>query len=239
MSMMMLEVKDLEYGYSDFPVLNGVSFSVKEKEVVAILGSNGVGKTTTLYNVAGAYKPWSGSVFFNGKDITGMPAHEVVRLGLVLVPEGKLLFGKLTVHENLTMGAYFRKDADKIKQSFDMVCDLFPRVKERLTQKAETLSGGEQQMVAISRGLMSDPTLLILDEPSLGIMPKLVKEIFEFIDKIRQMGISVVIVEQNAKESLQLAQRAYVLQDGKMVIEGNAEDLMNNDDVRKVYLGIN
>jgi len=235
---MMLEVKDLRYGYSDFPVLNGVSFTVGEKEVVAILGSNGVGKTTTLFNVAGSYKPWSGSVVFKGKDITGMPAHEVVRLGLVLVPEGKLLFGKLTVQENLMMGAYFRKDTEGIKQSFDMICDLFPRVKERLSQKSETLSGGEQQMVAISRGLMSKPELLILDEPSLGIAPKVVKEIFDFIDKIRQTGISVVIVEQNAKETLMLSQRAYVLQDGKMVIEGYAKDLMNNDDVRKVYLGL-
>ena len=182
----MLEVKNLKFGYSAMmPVLNDISFQAGNQEIVAILGSNGAGKTTTLKTVSGLLKPWEGTITYNGEDITGMPAYGVLKKGISLVPEGRMLFGKLTVYENLSMGAYTRKNQDEIKKTLDMVYELFPRVRERAEQKAETLSGGEQQMVAIARGLMSNPSLLILDEPSLGLMPKLVKEVLQFVKTIR------------------------------------------------------
>lgn len=235
----MLKVSNIVTGYSSsLAVLTGVSFDVKEGEIVAILGSNGAGKSTTLRTVAGLMKPWEGTVEFAGEEISGVPAHEVVRKGLALVPEGRLLFGKLTVHENLTMGAFTRKDKAEISDSLDMVYTLFPRVKERMHQKANTLSGGEQQMVAIARGLMSKPQLLILDEPSLGLAPKLVKEVFAFVKEINQKGISVLIVEQNVKETLQLSDRAFIIQDGKTTFHGKSDELMDDDNVRKAYLGM-
>ena len=235
----MLKVSNIVTGYnSSLAVLGGVSFDVKEGEIVAILGSNGAGKSTTLRTVAGLMRPWEGSVVFSGEDISGVPAHEVVRKGLSLVPEGRLLFGKLTVHENLTMGAFTRRDKAEIQDSLDMVYSLFPRVKERMHQKANTLSGGEQQMVAIARGLMSKPRLLILDEPSLGLAPKLVKEVFAFVKEINRKGISVLIVEQNVKETLLLSDRAFVIQDGKTTFDGRSEELMDDDNVRKAYLGM-
>ncbi len=235
----MLKVSDIVTGYSSsLAVLNGISFDMKEGEIVAILGANGAGKSTTLRTVAGLMKPWKGSVKFLGEDISGVPAHEVVRKGLSLVPEGRLLFGKLTVHENLTMGAFTRKDKAEIHDSLDMVYSLFPRVKERMNQKANTLSGGEQQMVAIARGLMSKPSLLILDEPSLGLAPKLVKEVFAFVKEINQKGISILIVEQNVKETLQLSDRAFIIQEGKTTFSGKSEELMDDDNVRKAYLGM-
>ena len=235
----MLKVSNIVTGYnSSLAVLGGVSFDVKEGEIVAILGSNGAGKSTTLRTVAGLMRPWEGSVVFSGEDISGVPAHEVVRKGLSLVPEGRLLFGKLTVHENLTMGAFTRRDKAEIQDSLDMVYSLFPRVKERMHQKANTLSGGEQQMVAIARGLMSKPRLLILDEPSLGLAPKLVKEVFAFVKEINRKGISVLIVEQNVKETLLLSDRAFIIQDGKTTFDGRSEELMDDDNVRKAYLGM-
>ena len=235
----MLKVSNIVTGYnSSLAVLGGVSFDVKEGEIVAILGSNGAGKSTTLRTVAGLMRPWEGSVVFSGEDISGVPAHEVVRKGLSLVPEGRLLFGKLTVHENLTMGAFTRRDKAEIQDSLDMVYTLFPRVKERMHQKANTLSGGEQQMVAIARGLMSKPRLLILDEPSLGLAPKLVKEVFAFVKEINRKGISVLIVEQNVKETLLLSDRAFIIQDGKTTFDGRSEELMDDDIVRKAYLGM-
>ena len=235
----MLKVSNIVTGYnSSLAVLGGVSFDVKEREIVAILGSNGAGKSSTLRTVAGLMRPWEGSVVFSGEDISGVPAHEVVRKGLSLVPEGRLLFGKLTVHENLTMGAFTRKDRAEIQDSLDMVYTLFPRVKERMHQKANTLSGGEQQMVAIARGLMSKPRLLILDEPSLGLAPKLVKEVFAFVKEINRKGISVLIVEQNVKETLLLSDRAFIIQDGKTAFDGRSEELMDDDNVRKAYLGM-
>ena len=235
----MLKVSNIVTGYnSSLAVLGGVSFDVKEGEIVAILGSNGAGKSTTLRTVAGLMRPWEGSVVFSGEDISGVPAHEVVRKGLSLVPEGRLLFGKLTVHENLTMGAFTRRDKAEIQDSLDMVYTLFPRVKERMHQKANTLSGGEQQMVAIARGLMSKPRLLILDEPSLGLAPKLVKEVFAFVKEINRKGISVLIVEQNVKETLLLSDRAFIIQDGKTTFDGRSEELMDDDNVRKAYLGM-
>lgn len=230
----MLEVKNLKFGYSAMmPVLNDISFQAGNQEIVAILGSNGAGKTTTLKTVSGLLKPWEGTITYNGEDITGMPAYGVLKKGISLVPEGRMLFGKLTVYENLSMGAYTRKNQDEIKKTLDMVYELFPRVRERAEQKAETLSGGEQQMVAIARGLMSNPSLLILDEPSLGLMPKLVKEVLQFVKTIRETGISVLIVEQNVNETLAIADRAYVIQDGSTVISGAPEELKDNDEDRK------
>ena len=235
----MLEVKNLKFGYSAMmPVLNDISFQAGNQEIVAILGSNGAGKTTTLKTVSGLLKPWEGAITYNGEDITGMPAYEVLKKGISLVPEGRMLFGKLTVYENLSMGAYTRKNQDEIKKTLDMVYELFPRVRERAEQKAETLSGGEQQMVAIARGLMSKPSLLILDEPSLGLMPKLVKEVLQFVKTIRETGISVLIVEQNVNETLAIADRAYVIQDGTTVISGTQEELNGNDEIRRIYLGM-
>ena len=231
----MLEVKNLKFGYSAMmPVLNDISFQAGNQEIVAILGSNGAGKTTTLKTVSGLLKPWEGSITYNGEDITGMPAYGVLKKGISLVPEGRMLFGKLTVYENLSMGAYTRKNQDEIKKTLDMVYELFPRVRERAEQKAETLSGGEQQMVAIARGLMSNPSLLILDEPSLGLMPKLVKEVLQFVKTIRETGISVLIVEQNVNETLAIADRAYVIQDGSTVISGAPEELKDNDEIRRI-----
>lgn len=235
----MLEVKNLKFGYSAMmPVLNDISFQAGNQEIVAILGSNGAGKTTTLKTVSGLLKPWEGTITYNGEDITGMPAYGVLKKGISLVPEGRMLFGKLTVYENLSMGAYTRKNQDEIKKTLDMVYELFPRVRERAEQKAETLSGGEQQMVAIARGLMSNPSLLILDEPSLGLMPKLVKEVLHFVKTIRETGISVLIVEQNVNETLAIADRAYVIQDGSTVISGAPEELKDNDEIRRIYLGM-
>ena len=235
----MLEVKNLKFGYSAMmPVLNDISFQAGNQEIVAILGSNGAGKTTTLKTVSGLLKPWEGSITYNGEDITGMPAYGVLKKGISLVPEGRMLFGKLTVYENLSMGAYTRKNQDEIKKTLDMVYELFPRVRERAEQKAETLSGGEQQMVAIARGLMSNPSLLILDEPSLGLMPKLVKEVLQFVKTIRETGISVLIVEQNVNEPLAIADRADVIQDGSTVISGAPEELKDNDEIRRIYLGM-
>lgn len=235
----MLEVKNLKFGYSAMmPVLNDISFQAGNQEIVAILGSNGAGKTTTLKTVSGLLKPWEGTITYNGEDITGMPAYGVLKKGISLVPEGRMLFGKLTVYENLSMGAYTRKNQDEIKKTLDMVYELFPRVRERAEQKAETLSGGEQQMVAIARGLMSNPSLLILDEPSLGLMPKLVKEVLQFVKTIRETGISVLIVEQNVNETLAIADRAYVIQDSSTVISGAPEELKDNDEIRRIYLGM-
>lgn len=234
----MLEVSGLVSGYNKMPVLHDVNFKINDGEIVAIIGTNGVGKTTTLLTVAGILGAFKGKITFNGIDITNMPAYEIVKLGIALVPEGRLLFGKLTVYENLLMGAFTRKDESERNKRLEEIYELFPRVKERLNQKAETLSGGEQQMVAIARGLMSNPSLLLLDEPSLGLMPKLVKEVFQFVTKIRDMGISVIIVEQNVKETLSIANRAYVIQDGITILEGSGQDLINNPDVKKAYLGI-
>lgn len=235
----MLHVSNIVSGYSNtLAVLNGINFSIKQGEIVALLGSNGAGKTTTLRSVAGLLKPWDGNIVFNGEDITGMPAYETILRGLSLVPEGRLLFDRLTVHENLILGAFTRKDKAEIAESLELVYKLFPVVKERSSQKAGTLSGGEQQMVAIGRGLMSKPKLLILDEPSLGLAPILVQEVFKFIKAINDEGLTILLVEQNAKETLALADRVYVIQDGKTIISATPSELEGNDDVRKAYLGI-
>ncbi|MBS6397650.1 MAG: ABC transporter ATP-binding protein [Clostridiales bacterium] len=231
------EVTDLKAGYNGMSVLNGISFSVRKGEILAILGSNGVGKSTTLRAITGVIKPMGGKVFYKGEDITGMPSHKLVSKGISMVPEGRLLFSGMTVEDNLLMGAYLEKDKAKIHERLRKVYELFPRVEERKKQIAGTLSGGEQQMVAIARGLMCDPELLILDEPSLGLMPKLVQEIFEFVKEIAASGITIIIVEQNANDTLAMCDYAFVVQNGEVVIEGKGEDLLSNEEVQKAYLG--
>lgn len=232
-----LEVTKLEAGYKGMSVLHGIDFDVREGEILAILGSNGVGKSTTLRAITGVIKPMGGTVVYRGEDITGLPSHKLVAKGISMVPEGRMLFSGMTVEDNLLMGAYLEKEKGKIKERLHKVYQLFPRVKERKTQIAGTLSGGEQQMVAIARGLMCDPKLLILDEPSLGLMPKLVQEIFVFVKEIAATGITVIIVEQNANDTLAMCDYAFVVQNGEVVIEGKGQELLHNEEVQKAYLG--
>lgn len=233
----MLEVKNLQAGYGEMPVVHDVSFSVDQGKIIAILGSNGSGKTTTLKAVAGEIKPMGGEILYEGKSIVGIPSYKLVEMGISMVPEGRHLFGKMSVQDNLAMGAYLTRDKKKIAQNLEEVYALLPKVKERQKQMAETLSGGEQQMVAIARGLMSSPRLLILDEPSLGLMPMLVAEIFDFITKISKRGVTIIIVEQNAIDALAIADYAYVIQNGETVISGTGEELLVNENVKKAYLG--
>ncbi len=234
----MLAVNKLYAGYSQIPAIHGVSFKVEAGQIVALLGSNGAGKTTTLRAVTNVIAPYSGTVHYEGKSILGVPSHNMVRMGISMVPEGRHLFPKMTILDNLMMGAFIVEDRERIGKSLEEIYDVFPRLAERKNQLAGTLSGGEQQMVAIGRALMSRPKLLILDEPSLGIMPKLVDEIFEFIKKINKSGISIIIVEQNAEKTLAFSDYAYVISNGETVIEGTGRELLENDQVQKIYLGI-
>ncbi len=234
----MLEVKHLKAGYSGVPVVHDVSFKVAEGSIVGLIGSNGSGKSTTLKAITGLIKPLGGEITFEGKNLANMPAHKLTELGISMVPEGRHLFGKMSVQDNLIMGAYLIKDKAKQKEMLDKIYTIFPRVQERLKQTAETLSGGEQQMVAIARGLMSDPRLLILDEPSLGLAPKLVGEVFEFVREIKALGLTIVLVEQNVNETLALADYIYVVQNGETVIEGAAEEMKQNEEIKKAYLGL-
>jgi len=234
----MLKVKNLKAGYGGVPVIFNVSFNVEDGQIVALLGSNGSGKSTTLKAITGLIKPMSGRIEYNGNDIIGIKTNKMVSQGIAMVPEGRQLFGKLSVEDNLRMGAFLIKDKNKINERLEQVYKIFPRVKERLRQSAETLSGGEQQMVAIARGMMSEPKLLILDEPSLGLMPKLVGEMFEFIKNINKLGITIILVEQNVNHTLELADYAYVIQNGETVIEGKGSDLLDNNEVKKAYLGL-
>ena len=233
----MLVVKDLVSGYSKMPAIHGVSFKVEKGQIVAILGSNGAGKTTALKTVMGVLPAMSGSITYKGESLIGVPSHKMVSKGISMVPEGRHLFPKMSIYDNLMMGAYSIKDKALINQKLETIYDIFPILADRKNQLAGTMSGGEQQMVAISRALMANPELLILDEPSLGIMPKLVDEIFEFIKKINKMGVTIVIIEQNAEKTLTFADYAYVIADGETVIEGTSIELMNNDSVQKAYLG--
>lgn len=234
---MMLEVNNLEVFYGNIKALHGISFNVEKGEVVTLIGANGAGKSTTLRTVSGILRPKSGEVKFEGKDLIKVPAHKIVSLGISHVPEGRLLFPNLTVEENLAMGAYTRKDKNEIKESLHMVMERLPRLRERAKQLAGTLSGGEQQMVAMGRGLMSKPSLIILDEPSMGLSPLLVEEIFEIIRFINQQGTTVLLVEQNAFMALQVAHRAYVLETGRIVLSGPAKEVQSNPSVRNAYLG--
>ena len=235
--MAMLEVKDIEVYYGMIQALKGISFEVNEGEVIALIGANGAGKTTTLHTITGLLSPKKGSVLFEGQDITKVPAHKIVSLGMAHVPEGRRVFAELSVYQNLKMGAYTRKDKDEIAKTLEMVYKRFPRLEERKNQLAGTLSGGEQQMLAMGRALMSHPKIIVMDEPSMGLSPILVNEIFDIIQEINKDGVTVLLVEQNAKKALSIADRAYVLETGKIVLEGDAKELMNDDSIKKAYLG--
>jgi branched-chain amino acid transport system ATP-binding protein len=232
-----LEFDHVSVGYKDLTVVHDVSFRVAEGEVVSLVGSNGAGKTTIMRAVAGLLRPRQGEIRLRGTKLHEVPAHEIVGHRVALVPEGRQLFGRLSVQDNLLMGAYSLRSKPEIEESLAQVLELFPILKARRSQRAETLSGGEQQQLAIGRGLMSRPKLLLLDEPSLGIMPKLVAEIFSTIREIRKQGITVLLVEQNVFEALEVADRAYVLQTGRIVLEGTGAELLRSDLVRKAYLG--
>ncbi|MCD6252936.1 MAG: ABC transporter ATP-binding protein [Thermotogae bacterium] len=234
----MLEVRDLHVYYGAIHALKGIKIEVPEGSIVTLIGANGAGKTTTLSTIAGLVKARSGKIVFKGKDITNKPAHVVNNMGIAMVPEGRRIFPNLTVYENLMMGAYNRKDKEGIKQDLEWVFELFPRLRERLSQLGGTLSGGEQQMLAISRALMSRPKLLMMDEPSLGLAPLLVAEVFDVIKKINAEGTTILLVEQNAMGALKTAHYGYVLETGRIVMEAPAEELLNNEQVKKAYLGV-
>lgn len=235
--MAVLEIKDLSVSYGAVRALHGVSFSVKEGEIATLIGSNGAGKTTTLHAISGLIKKMGGSVVFDGKDITDTNADEIVKLRLIQVPEGRHIFQNLTVKDNLLLGAYLRKDKEGISADMQKCFELFPRLKERIRQNAMTLSGGEQQMLAMARGLMASPRVLLLDEPSMGLAPILVDEIFSIIRRINEEGVTVVLVEQNAYKALSVADSAYILETGQIVKSGKAEDIKNDTAVQKAYLG--
>ncbi|MCI5700874.1 MAG: ABC transporter ATP-binding protein [Lachnospiraceae bacterium] len=235
--MAMLEIKDLEVYYGVIQAIKGVSFEVNQGEVIALIGANGAGKTTILQTITGLLSPKNGSVIFEGKDITKIPAHKIVSLGMAHVPEGRRVFADLSVLENLKMGAFTRKDKNEINESLQKVYARFPRLEERKNQRAGTLSGGEQQMLAMGRALMSNPKIILMDEPSMGLSPILVNEIFDIIQSVSKSGTTVLLVEQNAKKALSIADRAYVLETGNIVLDGNANDLLNNDSIKKAYLG--
>ncbi|WP_413207630.1 ABC transporter ATP-binding protein [Rhodospirillum sp. A1_3_36] len=234
----MLELRDIDAGYGPTSILHGVSLTVEAGEVVTIVGGNGAGKTTTLRTIAGLIKPTKGAILFEGEDITGLAAHEVVDLGITLIPEGRQLFPDMTVRENLLMGAYRKGARASQKQTLEEVLDLFPRVRERSEQQASSLSGGEQQMVAIARGMMAKPKLLMFDEPSLGLAPIIVSQVFDVIARIKATGATVLIVEQNVFHTLKAAHRGYVLENGEVVLSDRADALLTNDHIRQAYLGI-
>ena len=235
--MAMLEVKDLEVYYGVIQAIKGVSFQVNQGEVIALIGANGAGKTTILHTITGLLSPKRGSVMFEGKEITKVPAHKIVSMGMAHVPEGRRVFAELSVYENLKMGAYTRKDKKEIEESLANVYKRFPRLEERKNQMAGTLSGGEQQMLAMGRALMSKPKIILMDEPSMGLSPIMVNEIFDIIRAVSEGGTTVLLVEQNAKKALGIADRAYVLETGKIVLEWKAEELLENDSIKKAYLG--
>ena len=234
--MAMLEVKDLEVYYGVIQAIKGISFHVDKGEIIALIGANGAGKTTTLHTVTGLISPKNGHVLFEGKDITKIPAHKIVSMGMAHVPEGRRVFAELSVYENLKMGAYTRKDKNEIEESLKNVYKRFPRLEERKNQMAGTLSGGEQQMLAMGRALMSKPKIILMDEPSMGLSPIMVNEIFDIIRSVSESGTTVLLVEQNAKKALSIANKAYVLETGTIALSGDAKELMNNDRVKKAYL---
>jgi len=235
--MAMLEIKDLEVCYGMIRAIKGISFHVEEGEVIALIGANGAGKTTILHTVTGLLPAKAGNVIFEGNDITKTPGYKIVSMGMAHVPEGRRVFAQLSVYQNLKMGAYTRKDKGEIEQSLEMVYKRFPRLEERKNQLAGTLSGGEQQMLAMGRALMSHPRIILMDEPSMGLSPIFVNEIFDIIKEVSAGGTTVLLVEQNAKKALSIADRAYVLETGNIIMQGAAADLMNDDSVKKAYLG--
>ena len=233
----MLKITDLEVYYGVIQAIKGISFEVKEGEVIALIGANGAGKTTILHTVTGLIAPKAGKIEFEGNDITKTPAHKIVSMGMAHVPEGRRVFAQLSVYENLKLGAYTRSDKTEIEQTLEMVYKRFPRLKERRNQAAGTLSGGEQQMLAMGRALMSHPKIILMDEPSMGLSPIFVNEIFDIIKEVSAGGITVLLVEQNAKKALGIADRAYVLETGNIVLTGEAKALMNDESIKKAYLG--
>ena len=235
--MAMLEVKDLEVYYGVIQAIKGISFHVDEGEVIALIGANGAGKTTTLQTITGMLNAKAGSILFEGEELTKIPGHKIVSMGMAHVPEGRRVFAQLSVLENLKLGAYTRKDKDEIEESLQRLYKSFPRLEERKNQLAGTLSGGEQQMLAMGRALMSKPRIILMDEPSMGLSPIFVEEIFNIIKEVSASGTTVLLVEQNAKKALSIADRAYVLETGKVVLEGKASDLMEDESIKKAYLG--
>ncbi len=237
MSEHLLEVKDLEVYYGVINALKGISFYVDKGEIVSLIGANGAGKTTTLHTITGLIRPKNGSISYKGIDLRHTPAHKIVSMGMCHVPEGRRIFQNLTVYENLLMGAYSQKDKNKIAENLKYVFEQFPRLEERRKQLAGTLSGGEQQMLAMGRALLSNPDLIVLDEPSMGLSPLLVSEIFDIIKTLRDAGKTVLLVEQNAKKAMSISDRVYVLETGSITTEGKASDLINDERIKKAYLG--
>ena len=234
---MLLDVSDLQVSYGAIRALQGISFNIEKGEIVTLIGANGAGKSTTLRTVSGLLRPVGGDIRYRESSITRTAPERIVKAGISQVPEGRQIFAKLTVLENLEMGAFTRRDKDAIEAAMERVFVSFPRLKERLKQLGGTLSGGEQQMLAMGRGLMSEPELLLLDEPSMGLAPILVEEIFDIIERINSEGTSILLVEQNAAMALSIADRGYVLETGRVVLEGSANDLLENPDVQRAYLG--
>ena len=237
MAQTLLKVENLHVYYGMIQALRGISFEVGKGEIVSLIGANGAGKTTTLHTITGLLHPKQGSVLYKGVDITRVPAHKIVTMGMVHVPEGRRIFQGLSVYDNLLLGAYSRKDRAEIEKDMEAVFAQFPRLKERRTQLAGTLSGGEQQMLAMGRALLSNPELIVMDEPSMGLSPLLVGEVFEIIQSFRESGKTVLLVEQNAKKAMTISDRVYVLETGSVTMEGNASDLINDDRIKKAYLG--
>lgn len=235
--MAMLEVKDLKVSYGVIEAIQGVSFEVNQGEIIALIGANGAGKTTILQTISGLIPAKSGTITFNDKDITKTPGYKIVTMGMAQVPEGRRVFSQLSVLQNLRLGAYTRKDKNEIEESLQMVYDRFPRLAERKNQAAGTLSGGEQQMLAMGRALMSKPDIVLMDEPSMGLSPILVNEIFDIIKEINKSGTTILLVEQNAKKALSIADRAYVLETGNITLSGDAKELINDENIKKAYLG--
>ncbi len=233
-----LQIRDLWVRYSGLPVIQGVSFEINKGETVCILGSNGAGKSTILRSIMGAQRAYQGEILFEGQDIRMLPTEEIVRLGITYVPEEKMLFGPMTVEENLLIGAYIVEDEAKVKENIEYVYHLFPRLRERKTQLANTLSGGEQQMVAIGRGLMCNPKVLMLDEPSLGLAPVLVDEVLDIVKRLKEEKMTILLVEQNVRETLEISDMGYVIQTGRVVTKGDAQTLLKSEEVRKAFLGL-
>ena len=233
----MLKVEGLKVNYGMIEAVKGIDFEVRDGEIVALIGANGAGKTTTMHTISGLMKPSAGSITLDGMEVSRLPAHKIVELGIVQCPEGRRIFAQQTIEENLSLGAYVRKDRKEIETDMENVFELFPILKERRKQLAGTLSGGEQQMLAMARALMAKPKIMLLDEPSMGLSPLLVKEIFYIIKDINRQGVTVLLVEQNAKMALGIANRAYVLESGKISLSGTREELLNSDSVKKAYLG--
>jgi branched-chain amino acid transport system ATP-binding protein len=233
----MLTLQDVRVHYGAIQAVKGISLEVRERELVTIVGANGAGKTTTLRTISGIYRPTTGSMIFEGKNLAALPSHEIVALGISQAPEGRQIFGSLSVRDNLMLGATRRADRAGIEQELDYLVSLFPVLGERMNQSGGTLSGGEQQMLAIARALMAKPRLLLLDEPSLGLAPMLVNRIFAVISRLKETGVTILLVEQNARKALEIADRAYVMETGRIILEGDARDLAANPEIEKAYLG--